>query len=174
LVDVLFEVGVSSADLPPSLAKKTVVSGNRSDVGQPWNREFQPTSSTIKSGEFEADCFMVFLMFKWVSRGKNYLLYTAKCQANIYRIYQEVGEGERVALLKLAAESLEKQGRPLRIAIDIAIWQFQNQAAQGISQPLKYWSASLTTVRRHKPRNSNFILPTRSSTGLSSRTYLRF
>ncbi|KAF4451373.1 hypothetical protein F53441_5639 [Fusarium austroafricanum] len=50
-------------------------------------------------------------------------------------IYQEIGEGERVALLKLAAESLEKQGRPLRIAIDIAIWQFQNQAAQGGTNP---------------------------------------
>ncbi|KAF4342974.1 DNA repair endonuclease rad2 [Fusarium beomiforme] len=50
-------------------------------------------------------------------------------------IYQEVGEGERVALLKLAAESLEKHGRPLRIAIDIAIWQFQNQAAQGGTNP---------------------------------------
>jgi hypothetical protein len=77
-------------------------------------------------------------MFKWVSKGKNHVLYIAKSQANIFRIYQEVGEGERVALLKLAAESLEKQGRPLRIAIDIAIWQFQNQAAQGISQPLRY------------------------------------
>ncbi|KAF5667631.1 DNA repair endonuclease rad2 [Fusarium heterosporum] len=50
-------------------------------------------------------------------------------------IYQEIGEGERVSLLKLAAESLEKQGRPLRIAIDIAIWQFQNQAAQGGTNP---------------------------------------
>ncbi|KAG5764201.1 hypothetical protein H9Q72_007701 [Fusarium xylarioides] len=50
-------------------------------------------------------------------------------------IYQEVGEGERVALLKLSAESLEKQGRPLRIAVDIAIWQFQNQAAQGGTNP---------------------------------------
>jgi hypothetical protein len=77
-------------------------------------------------------------MFKWVSKGENLLLYNAENQANISRIYQEVGEGERVALLKLAAESLEKQGRPLRIAIDIAIWQFQNQAAQGILQPLRY------------------------------------
>ncbi|WZH48141.1 DNA repair endonuclease rad2 [Fusarium acuminatum] len=50
-------------------------------------------------------------------------------------IYQEIGEGERVSLLKLAAESLEKKGRPLRIAIDIAIWQFQNQAAQGGTNP---------------------------------------
>ncbi|KAF5024985.1 hypothetical protein F66182_2936 [Fusarium sp. NRRL 66182] len=50
-------------------------------------------------------------------------------------IYQEIGEGERVALVKLAAESLEKQGRPLRVAIDIAIWQFQNQAAQGGTNP---------------------------------------
>jgi Holliday junction resolvase YEN1 len=56
-----------------------------------------------------------------------------KSHANSFRIYQEIGEGERVSLLKLAAESLEKKGRPLRIAIDIAIWQFQNQAAQGIS-----------------------------------------
>jgi hypothetical protein len=40
LVEWLFEVGVSSADLPPLLAKKTVVSGNRSDVGQPWTVNF--------------------------------------------------------------------------------------------------------------------------------------
>ncbi|KAH7173736.1 uncharacterized protein B0J16DRAFT_311791 [Fusarium flagelliforme] len=50
-------------------------------------------------------------------------------------IHQEIGGGDRVALLKLAAESLEKHGRPLRIAIDVAIWQFQNQAAQGGTNP---------------------------------------
>ncbi|KAJ3524620.1 hypothetical protein NM208_g11988 [Fusarium decemcellulare] len=50
-------------------------------------------------------------------------------------IYQEIGEGKRIALVKLAAESLVKKGRPLRIAVDIAIWQFQNQAAQGGTNP---------------------------------------
>ncbi|KPA35518.1 flap endonuclease gen 1 [Fusarium langsethiae] len=50
-------------------------------------------------------------------------------------IHQEIGGGERIALLKLAAQSIEQQGRPLRIAIDVAIWQFQNQAAQGGTNP---------------------------------------
>ncbi|KAF4971717.1 hypothetical protein FSARC_1516 [Fusarium sarcochroum] len=50
-------------------------------------------------------------------------------------IYQEIGTGERTALAKLAAESLEQNGRRLRIAVDIAIWQFQGQAAQGGSNP---------------------------------------
>ncbi|XEV01908.1 hypothetical protein FSHL1_007195 [Fusarium sambucinum] len=50
-------------------------------------------------------------------------------------IHQEIGGGERIALLKLSAQSLEQQGRPLRIAIDVAIWQFQNQAAQGGTNP---------------------------------------
>lgn len=46
-------------------------------------------------------------------------------------IYQEIGPGERIALCKLAIEKLEKTGRPLRIAIDISIWQFQHQAGKG-------------------------------------------
>ncbi|KAJ4326689.1 hypothetical protein N0V84_002915 [Fusarium piperis] len=50
-------------------------------------------------------------------------------------IYQEIGEGRRVALAKLAADSLVNEGRPFRIAIDIAIWQFQNQVAQGGTNP---------------------------------------
>ena len=35
----------------------------------------------------------------------------------------------------MAVEFLEKNRRPLRIAIDIAIWQFQNQAGQGGQNP---------------------------------------
>ncbi|KAH7311675.1 hypothetical protein B0I35DRAFT_377904 [Stachybotrys elegans] len=50
-------------------------------------------------------------------------------------IYRELGPGQRVALSKLAAESLESTGRPFRIAIDIAIWQFQTQAARGGTNP---------------------------------------
>lgn len=46
-------------------------------------------------------------------------------------IYAELGPGERIALAKLAADHLENTGRPLRIAIDISIWQFQVQAARG-------------------------------------------
>ncbi|CAK7268062.1 hypothetical protein SEPCBS119000_002870 [Sporothrix epigloea] len=50
-------------------------------------------------------------------------------------IYKEIGAGTRVALLRLALDCLEKRGRPLRLAIDISIWQFQVQAARGGSNP---------------------------------------
>ena len=50
-------------------------------------------------------------------------------------IYGEIGPGERVALAKLAASTLEKTGRPFRVAIDISIWQFQVQAGKGGSNP---------------------------------------
>jgi hypothetical protein len=55
-------------------------------------------------------------------------------QANdVIRIYAEIGPGERIALSKLAVEHYEKHGQPLRVAIDISIWQFQIQAGQGTS-----------------------------------------
>ncbi|KAK2008797.1 hypothetical protein LZ32DRAFT_609076 [Colletotrichum eremochloae] len=50
-------------------------------------------------------------------------------------IYRELGPGQRISLAKLATEKLENSGRPLRIAIDIAIWQFQTQAARGGTNP---------------------------------------
>jgi len=50
-------------------------------------------------------------------------------------IYGEIGPGERIALSKLAIEKFEETSRPLRIAIDISIWQFQIQAGQGGSNP---------------------------------------
>ena len=50
-------------------------------------------------------------------------------------ILKEIGKGERVALAKLAVEHLEKTQRPLRIAIDAAIWNFQSQAGQGGKNP---------------------------------------
>ncbi|KAK3372876.1 hypothetical protein B0T24DRAFT_621617 [Lasiosphaeria ovina] len=50
-------------------------------------------------------------------------------------IYKEIGPGDRVSLCKLAVEKLEQTGRPLRLAIDISIWQFQMQAAKGGSNP---------------------------------------
>ena len=46
-------------------------------------------------------------------------------------IYKEIGPGERIALAKLAIDKFEETGRPLRIAIDVSIWLFQIQAAQG-------------------------------------------
>ncbi|KAF5001989.1 hypothetical protein FDECE_10791 [Fusarium decemcellulare] len=67
------------------------------------------------------------------------------------RIYQEIGEGKRIALVKLAAESLVKKDRPLRIAVDIAIWQFQNQAAQGTSDSLWSSGSFLTFVGGTNP-----------------------
>ncbi|CAJ2511048.1 Uu.00g066730.m01.CDS01 [Anthostomella pinea] len=50
-------------------------------------------------------------------------------------IYKEIGTGKRISLTKLAVEHLEATGRPLRLAIDISIWQFQVQAARGGSNP---------------------------------------
>ncbi|CAK7202275.1 hypothetical protein SEUCBS139899_004997 [Sporothrix eucalyptigena] len=50
-------------------------------------------------------------------------------------IYKEIGAGARVSFLRLAVDSLEKRGRPMRLAIDISIWQFQAQAARGGSNP---------------------------------------
>ncbi|EFX06036.1 flap structure-specific endonuclease [Grosmannia clavigera kw1407] len=50
-------------------------------------------------------------------------------------IYKEIGAGRRIALHRLAVESLETRGRPLRLAIDISIWQFQIQAARGGANP---------------------------------------
>lgn len=53
----------------------------------------------------------------------------------VNRIYGEIGPGERISLSKLAIEKFEETGRPLRVAIDISIWQFQIQAGQGGSNP---------------------------------------
>ncbi|KAI1435601.1 hypothetical protein GGR50DRAFT_655806 [Xylaria sp. CBS 124048] len=50
-------------------------------------------------------------------------------------IYKEIGAGKRVSLTKLAVQKLEESGRPLRVAVDISIWQFQAQAAQGGMNP---------------------------------------
>ncbi|KAA6415010.1 MAG: hypothetical protein FRX48_01761 [Lasallia pustulata] len=50
-------------------------------------------------------------------------------------IYGEIGPGERIALSKLAVEKFEQTGRPLRIAIDVSIWQFQIQSGKGGSNP---------------------------------------
>lgn len=53
----------------------------------------------------------------------------------MHSIYGEIGPGDRIALSKLAIDKYEKSRRPLRIAIDISIWQFQIQASQGGSNP---------------------------------------
>ncbi|KAK5938735.1 hypothetical protein PMZ80_008927 [Knufia obscura] len=50
-------------------------------------------------------------------------------------VLKEIGKGERVALAKLAIDHFDKHRRPLRIAIDAAIWNFQNQAGQGGKNP---------------------------------------
>ncbi|RMD40109.1 hypothetical protein DV735_g5024, partial [Chaetothyriales sp. CBS 134920] len=50
-------------------------------------------------------------------------------------VLKEIGKGERVALAKLAVEHLERTQRPLRLAIDTAIWNFQTQAGLGGKNP---------------------------------------
>ncbi|KAH7370312.1 PIN domain-like protein [Rhexocercosporidium sp. MPI-PUGE-AT-0058] len=54
-------------------------------------------------------------------------------------LYQEIGPGKRVALVKLAIEKYEETGRPLRIAIDTSIWLFQVRAAQGPALQTLYY-----------------------------------
>ena len=56
--------------------------------------------------------------------------FTLSC-SDVYRIYKEIGPGKRIALSKLAVDTFEKTGRPLRIAIDTSIWLFQIQASKG-------------------------------------------
>lgn len=46
-----------------------------------------------------------------------------------------MGKGDRVALAKLAVDHFDKHQRPLRIAIDAAIWNFQTQSGQGGKNP---------------------------------------
>ncbi|KAF8415409.1 PIN domain-like protein [Terfezia claveryi] len=50
-------------------------------------------------------------------------------------LYAELGPGERISLAKLADDHLRSTGAPLRIAIDVSIWSFQAQAAQGGTNP---------------------------------------
>lgn len=51
------------------------------------------------------------------------------------RIYEEIGKGERIALAKLAVQTLERENRPFRLAIDAAIWQIQAQSGRGGRNP---------------------------------------
>lgn len=55
--------------------------------------------------------------------------------ANVLSLYSEIGPGERIALSKVAVEHYERHNRPLRLAVDISIWSFQNQAALGGKNP---------------------------------------
>ena len=50
-------------------------------------------------------------------------------------IYKEIGPGRRIALSRLALDTFEHTGRPLRIAIDTSIWLFQIQASKGGTNP---------------------------------------
>ena len=70
----------------------------------------------------------------WVSLGRHFAD-LSKVVAKSSSIYKELGAGERTALSKLAVQHLEETGRPLRIAIDVSIWQFQIQAGRGGSNP---------------------------------------
>ncbi|KAK2841607.1 hypothetical protein FQN49_006092, partial [Arthroderma sp. PD_2] len=47
----------------------------------------------------------------------------------------ELGPGERVSLARFSIGHLQRTSRPLRLAVDISIWLFQVQAAQGGANP---------------------------------------
>lgn len=67
----------------------------------------------------------------WVSRGTTPLIVQYTEANAVVSIYREIGPGQRIALSKLAVETYEKKGRPLRLAIDVSIWLFQIQSGQG-------------------------------------------
>ncbi|PYH40141.1 crossover junction endodeoxyribonuclease [Aspergillus saccharolyticus JOP 1030-1] len=48
---------------------------------------------------------------------------------------QAIGTGERIALSKLAIGHLERNARPIRVAVDISIWLFQVRSARGGRNP---------------------------------------
>ncbi|OHF00319.1 hypothetical protein CORC01_04300, partial [Colletotrichum orchidophilum] len=77
-----------------------------------------------------------------------------------HSIYRELGPGKRISLSKLATEKLESTSRPLRIAIDIAIWQFQTQAARGsVNSAPDPVSLELTNfLRRNESCNKDSVL----------------
>ncbi|KAK4042765.1 hypothetical protein C8A01DRAFT_44260 [Parachaetomium inaequale] len=50
-------------------------------------------------------------------------------------IYKEIVPAKRISLCKLAVDTLEETGRPLRLAVDFSIWQYQVQAAKGGANP---------------------------------------
>ncbi|PFH56009.1 hypothetical protein XA68_17200 [Ophiocordyceps unilateralis] len=50
-------------------------------------------------------------------------------------LFNELPPGRRVALSKLAADSFVSSNRPIRIAIDVSIWNFQVQASRGGRNP---------------------------------------
>ncbi|KAL8830494.1 MAG: hypothetical protein Q9191_001398 [Dirinaria sp. TL-2023a] len=60
---------------------------------------------------------------------------TCKLRLIYDSIYNQLGPGQRIALSKLSAEHYEKHCRPLRVAIDISIWNFQTQLGEGGSNP---------------------------------------
>jgi holliday junction resolvase YEN1 len=52
-------------------------------------------------------------------------------KTDFYSVYNEIGSGTRTSLQQLALDKRETTNRPLRIAIDISIWQFQIQSGRG-------------------------------------------
>ncbi|RAH72868.1 crossover junction endodeoxyribonuclease [Aspergillus aculeatinus CBS 121060] len=50
-------------------------------------------------------------------------------------LIQAIGTGERISLSKLAIGHLERNARPIRVAVDISIWLFQVQAGRGGRNP---------------------------------------
>ncbi|KAM5435990.1 hypothetical protein McanCB56680_000851 [Microsporum canis] len=47
----------------------------------------------------------------------------------------ELGPGERVSLARFSIGHLQRTNKPLRLAVDVSIWLFQVQAAQGGANP---------------------------------------
>ncbi|KAF7545964.1 hypothetical protein G7046_g9442 [Stylonectria norvegica] len=108
-----------SAGLAPIRRQVNRSDGNRSDAGQPSTTNREVALSIID----------LSILAQFWHLGLHAL------QMGIKGIYRELGPGKRVSLSKLAADSILNVNRPFRLAIDIAIWQFQTQAARGGTNP---------------------------------------
>lgn len=90
-------------------------------------------NSVYNSGKFRSQFDSSRLLTVWASKGNTPLTYIHQQNLILSRIYGEIGPGERISLSKLAIDKYEETGRPLRVAIDVSIWQFQIRAGQGMS-----------------------------------------
>lgn len=55
---------------------------------------------------------------------------------DVNSLWKHLGDGKRVSLAAFAAQFYLEHGRPLRLAVDIAIWLFQIQSGQGGTNPI--------------------------------------
>jgi hypothetical protein len=75
-----------------------------------------------------------------------YYVSVSKLKKWIHRAWELIGDGEKVALAQMAADFLRDKGRPMRIAIDEAVWRWNNLSKYQIASIQE--SKTSTSVQR--------------------------